>query len=85
MGRDFQKEYERYHSRPEQIKRRSQRNKARRKMIASGRARKGDGKDVHHKNGMSNSSSNLGIISKSKNRGFKRSSTGKNLGLRKGK
>ena len=82
-GRNYEKEYSRYQGRPEQIKRRSQRNKARRKLMASGRARKGDDKDVHHKHGLSNASSNLGVVSKSKNRGFKRSSKGKNLGLRK--
>jgi len=54
-------------------------------MIRSGRARKGDGKDVHHVHGMSPRKKNLRVISKKKNRSFKRSRTGKNLGLRKGK
>ena len=38
-----------YNSKPEQIKRRSQRNKTRRLMEKAGLVRKGDGKDVDHK------------------------------------
>ena len=51
-------------------KRRAGRNAARRKMISAGKAKKGDGKDVHHKdrNPMNNKSSNLKVTSKSKNR-----------------
>jgi hypothetical protein len=39
-------------------------------MISAGKAKKGDGKDVHHKdrNPMNNKSSNLKVTSKSKNR-----------------
>lgn len=37
-----------YESRPEQIKRRVARNRARRKAIREGRARKGDGREVDH-------------------------------------
>lgn len=40
-----------YNAKSEQKKRRASRNKARRQMIAAGRAKKGDGKDVGHKNG----------------------------------
>lgn len=40
-----------YNSKPEQIKRRASRNKARRQMIKAGKAHKGDGKDVGHKDG----------------------------------
>ena len=63
-----------YNSKPEQKKRRAQRNAARRKMIAAGRARKGDGKDVAHKNNntKNNSFSNLAVQSKAKNRSFPR-------------
>lgn len=69
--RDYKEEYRRYHSKPEQRKRRSARNKARRKMVKLGLARKGDGKDVDHKdrNPMNNSRKNLRMQSKSKNRG----------------
>lgn len=63
-----------YNSKPEQKKRRAKRNAARRKMIRAGKARKGDGKDVAHRNGNpnDNSSKNLTMQSKKKNRSFKR-------------
>ncbi len=63
-----------YNAKPEQKKRRAQRNAARRKMIAAGRVRKGDGKDVAHKdnNTAHNSPSNLAVQSPSKNRSFPR-------------
>jgi hypothetical protein len=61
-----------YNSTPEQKKKRAQRNAARRKMIAAGKAKKGDGKDVEHKkpirNGGGNGKSNLTVRSKSANR-----------------
>lgn len=81
--RNYAREYARYHSRPEQKKRRAKRNAARRKMRKRVGASKLKGKDVHHRKGMSNKSSNLGIVSRKRNRGFRRSKTGKNLGLRK--
>jgi hypothetical protein len=64
----------RYNAKPEQVKRRAARNAARRKMIAAGKARKGDGKDVGHANGnpRDNSKGNLRMESKSKNRSIKR-------------
>ena len=49
MARDYKKEYREYHSKPKQKKRRAGRNKARRIMKMLGRVRKGDGKDVDHK------------------------------------
>lgn len=69
--RDYKEEYRRYHGKPEQIARRSGRNKARRKMEKAGLVRKGDGKDVDHKdrNPNNNSRSNLRIQSKHVNRG----------------
>ncbi len=65
-----------YNSKPEQVKRRTARNAARRKMVAAGKARKGDGKDVAHLNNnpKNNSSKNLQMQSKSKNRSFPRNS-----------
>lgn len=62
-----------YNSKPSSKKDRASRNKARAAMVASGRARKGDGRDVDHKNGnpRDNSSKNLGMMSKSKNRSKK--------------
>ena len=43
-------------------------------MVKAGRVKKGDGKDVHHKdrNPKNNSKKNLRVVSKSKNRSFKR-------------
>lgn len=63
-----------YNSQPIQKKRRAQRNAARRKLTKSGRVRKGDGKDVDHKNRNTadNRTKNLRVVGKSKNRSFKR-------------
>ncbi len=70
MARDYRKEYDNYHSSAKQRKNRSSRVLARRKMIKSGSASKGDGKDVHHKDGnpKNNSRSNLSIASRKTNR-----------------
>lgn len=46
--RDYKKEYRDYHGKPEQKKRRAQRNAARSKAAKEGKVRKGDGKEVHH-------------------------------------
>lgn len=66
-----------YNAKPEQKKRRAARNAARRKMIAAGKVRKGDGKDVAHRNNnpRDNRSKNLAVQSKSKNRSFARTKT----------
>ena len=53
MARNYAKEYANYHSRPEQIKKRSARNKARRLALKKGRVRIGDGLDVHHQRTLS--------------------------------
>lgn len=68
--RNYRKEYDNYQGKPEQIERRSSRNKARRKMEKAGVAKKGDGKDVAHRdnNPRNNSRSNLKMASKSANR-----------------
>lgn len=71
MPRDYQQEYASYHAKPEQKKRRAQRNAARSKMAKLGRVRKGDGKDVHHQSGMSNAMSNLTVLPRSVNRSIK--------------
>jgi hypothetical protein len=73
MARDYAAEYADYHSKPEQKKRRAGRNAARRLMIRKGMARKGDGKDVHHRdrNTLNNSANNLSVMSRNKNRGMK--------------
>ena len=44
------KQQRKYNSKPAQKKRRAQRNAARREAIKDGRASKGDGKDIDHKN-----------------------------------
>lgn len=73
-----QKAQAKYNSKPEQVKRRTQRNAARRKMEQAGKVHKGDGKDVAHKdnNTGNNSRSNLAVQSKAQNRSFKRNSRG---------
>jgi hypothetical protein len=73
MARNYAAEYADYHSKPEQKKRRAGRNAARRLMVNKGLARKGDGKDVHHRdnNTLNNSANNLSIMSRNKNRGMK--------------
>lgn len=48
--RNFAKEYRDYHGTPEQIQRRSERNKARSEAMADGKVKKGDGKEVDHVN-----------------------------------
>lgn len=58
-----------YNARPEQKKRRAERNAARREMEKQGRVRKGDGKDVDHKNhNTAQKGKNLRVMSKSANR-----------------
>lgn len=74
MARNYEKEYQNYHGTEKAKKQRARNNKARRKMIREGKAHKGDGKDVSHldNNTRNNSSSNLRLQSKSKNRSFAR-------------
>lgn len=68
--RNYKKEYKEYHSKPEQRSNRSKRVLARRKLMKMGRVRKGDGKDVDHKDGnpQNNSVKNLRVRDKSENR-----------------
>ena len=70
MGRDYKREYELYHSKPEQKRRRAERNSSRAKMEKQGKVKKGDGKDVEHVNHNTSdqSSSNMKVMSKSRNR-----------------
>jgi len=74
MARNYKKEYKNYQGKPEQKKRRAMRNKVRRMMLRKGKVKKGDGKDVHHKDGnpMNSKKSNLKIVRRSKNRSFAR-------------
>ena len=59
-----------YNGTAEQKKNRASRNSARRSAEKAGKVRKGDGKDVDHKNmnPKDNRASNLQVISKGKNR-----------------
>ena len=77
MARNYRKEYDNYQGKPEQKKRRAARNKARAELMKSGVVRKGDGKDVDHKDGnpKNNSRSNLKAKSKTANRSFPRTKT----------
>ncbi len=47
-ARDYAKEYRDYHAKPEQKKRRADRNRARRQAMRDGRVHKGDGKELDH-------------------------------------
>lgn len=68
--RNYKKEYTSYHGKPAQVKRRAARNAARRKLTKEGRVRKGDGRDVHHKDGnpLNNRPGNLRAMKKGANR-----------------
>jgi len=65
-----------YNKRPDVQKKRVAQNKARREAIADGRAKKGDGKDVHHvkplDKGGSTDKSNTKVVSKKANRGWRK-------------
>ena len=78
MARDYKKENELYKSKPEQIKLRVARNKARLQAIKDGRVEKGDGKEIDHviplSKGGSNTKANTRIRTKSQNSSFSRNS-----------
>lgn len=67
--------YASYQGKPEQIAKRSERNKARRAMEKAGKVSKGDGLDVDHKrplrSGGGNTPSNLRAIPAGRNRGWR--------------
>ena len=71
-----------YNSRPEQKKRRAGRNKARSTMMQAGKVRRGDGKDIDHKNknARDNSRGNLRVRSVSANRADNRGTGGRKKG-----
>lgn len=77
MARDYKKEYERYQGTPEQRRRNDARKKARREAEKLGLVRKGDGKDIDHKNGnpLDNRPSNWAVKSASANRSYPRTKT----------
>ena len=74
MPRDYKKEYANYQGKPVQVKKRASRNSARAALVKGGKVKKGDGKDVHHKDGnpKNNKKSNLAVTTKAKNRSFPR-------------
>ena len=76
MARDYKKEYANYQGKPAQVKKRASRNTARATLAKGGAVKKGDGKDVHHKDGnpKNNKRSNLTVTTKAKNRSFPRKS-----------
>ncbi len=51
IKRNYGSEYKRYQKQQKQKKDRASRNAARRLMIKKGKVKRGDGKDVSHKNG----------------------------------
>ncbi len=73
------KQQRKFNSSPTQKKRRAGRNAARRKMVKAGKARKGDGKDVEHrnKNTRDNSKGNITMRNRSKNRADNRGKGGR--------
>lgn len=75
--RDYKKE-NKYKAKPEQIKMRVARNKARREAIREGKVAVGDGKELDHirplSKGGTNAKSNIRITTKSKNSSFSRNS-----------
>jgi len=65
--RNYRKEYDDYHAKPEQKKRRAQRNKAR----ADSGLKKGDTREVHHENAPRKGSlagTKTKVVSKKQNR-----------------
>jgi len=75
--RNYRAEYDNYHSKPAQRKRNNARHRARYALEKGGVVKKGDGMDVHHKDGNPNNNkrNNLKVVPKSKNRSFARTST----------
>lgn len=71
MARNYGREYREYQGKPEQIRNRSSRNKARRKLRGLGFSMAG--MDVDHRDGnpRNNSLQNLQVISKKANRSRK--------------
>jgi hypothetical protein len=74
--RNYKKEYKNYQGTDQQKKNRASRNAARNALKKVGAVKKGDGKDVNHRNGnpRDNSVKNLSITTKRANRSFPRNS-----------
>ena len=71
-----------YNGSPEQKKRRAERNASRRKMEKAGKVKKGDGKEVDHRNKDTSDQSkkNLRVRNKSENRADNRGTGGRKKG-----
>ena len=78
MARDYERENKVTKSKPKNIKKRVERNKARRHAIKDGTVAKGDGKELDHikpiSKGGSSNKSNIRVTTKSKNSSFDRNS-----------
>ena len=71
--RNYRKEYDTYHAKPQQKKNRAKRNAARSQMVKEGRVKKGDrSREVDHKKSMKkgggNGRKNLRVVSRRTNR-----------------
>lgn len=67
-GRNYKKDYAKFQSSTKAKKDRAARNRSRAEAMKKGRVKKGDGKDVHHTNGVRKKATK--VMSKSKNRGM---------------
>lgn len=76
MARNYRNEYDKYQGTAQQKKNRASRNAARRTLTKAGVVKKGDGKDINHRNGnpRDNSRKNLQVTTKRANRSFPRNS-----------
>lgn len=78
--RDYARQNKLYNSKPENIAKRVENNKARRELEKEGLVHKGDGKEVDHRKplskGGSNDRSNLRVVPHSKNESFSRNKDG---------
>ena len=74
--RNYKKEYGNYQGTAQQKKNRASRNAARNALKKAGVVKKGDGKDVNHRNcnPRDNSPKNLSVTTKRANRSFPRNS-----------
>jgi 5-methylcytosine-specific restriction endonuclease McrA len=70
--RQYDVEYREFHGKPEQIKMRAARNKARAEAVKDGRIEKGSDKEINHKKplsrGGSNAKSNQEVTTRTENR-----------------
>ena len=77
--RNYAREYALYHGKPEQIKERDERNKARTTLVKAGKLHKGDGKDAAHVKAVDKGGSikdGIRAEDSNSNRSFKRDSKG---------